>query len=707
VLAENPQQNIMKPPQKSGRKPAPARVFYCPSLLLALLFQSAILFAQLPPDCPADGKSQFSPKDSLLFEELFSKCQESNGQAEIISLANQGIELALKACNYRKFLEMSTLKLKKIYRGGDFPELIRLNELTVEVARHFGDSIIMAKAYNNLGLWYRYTADYGKAVENNEKAVEIYRRLQNDSLLITALNNLGNVYDELEANQKSLEIKLQAARIAEKTGNYHALAMACNNIGVLYYHQKNYDLALDYYRRAYEIRKKNNYSENLGSSLNNIGSVYVVRAQLDSAIIFYQQAIEANRENPKSLGYSYNDIGVVYKDKADYDQALSFLEKAVGIRTSINDYRGLIASWINLAVTYSRMGSGGKALEACRKAEELMEKMQALEMKTDLYKAYSEAWAAAGNYKQSNKYLNLAYILRDSLITEQQSQTLFGMETAFQLQRSRDSLEILNLRNLATESELLGQRKMARLWLILGIATLAAFLLAVLFIALLVRRARERERARLALEQKNSQIQMLNRELSHRMKNNLQFVSSLLEMQARRLESQEARKALEESENRLQAMSLLHQKLYQGEEDRSEIALAPYLYELCEHLKNTHLGVAPELQLSVAPLSVQADHAMRLGLIVNELVTNSLKHAFEGVDRPEVRLTIEENPDGGIRLEYRDNGRGLPPDFDPQQAPSLGWKLISTLTRQLRGAVTAQKTKGTGLEFAFASWKTP
>ena len=179
------------------------------------------------------------------------------------------------------------------------------------------------------------------------------------------------------------------------------------------------------------------------------------------------------------------------------------------------------------------------------------------------------------------------------------------------------------------------------------------------------------------------QIQTLNSELNHRVKNNLAFMTSLLEMQGRRTESQETKLALKESESRLKALALVHTQLFKNEQN-TEINLKHYLSEIIANLQGIFeiSDKTLNFKTELIDYSINAEDAMRMGLIVNELVTNSVKHAFHEVANPEIQIATRWNESGKLVLQYKDNGPGISKVMGQDiNANSMGSKLIELLRK--------------------------
>lgn len=205
-----------------------------------------------------------------------------------------------------------------------------------------------------------------------------------------------------------------------------------------------------------------------------------------------------------------------------------------------------------------------------------------------------------------------------------------------------------------------------------------------------------------ALKESLAEKTALLQEVHHRVKNNLQIVMSLLNLQASRLRSAPAAEALRETRNRVRSMALLHERLYRaGNLDR--VDLGAYLSELCPQMGRS-FGVNPEqvrIEVSARNASLSLAKAVPCGLIVSELVSNALKHAFPAGRPGRILVEAERLEDGRVAVTVRDDGIGLPPEADPDRAGTLGWELVRNLTDQLKGTLAVERGQGTLLRLAF------
>lgn len=209
----------------------------------------------------------------------------------------------------------------------------------------------------------------------------------------------------------------------------------------------------------------------------------------------------------------------------------------------------------------------------------------------------------------------------------------------------------------------------------------------------------ERKAAEQALKASLVENQVLLQEVHHRVKNNLQFIVSLLRLQAAEMASVELKEVLEETRRRVHAMALVHEKLYRAE-DFARLDYGSYLRELVATLARTVSERMARIDFSVEAeaTGLETSAAVPIGLIVNELVSNSFKHAFTDGRAGRVTVGLHGDPERGYDLLVRDNGIGAPTGFDPAATRSMGWRLVDMLVRQLDGTIHTKR--GDGTEFA-------
>jgi two-component sensor histidine kinase len=211
----------------------------------------------------------------------------------------------------------------------------------------------------------------------------------------------------------------------------------------------------------------------------------------------------------------------------------------------------------------------------------------------------------------------------------------------------------------------------------------------------------ERKLSEDKLIKSNQEKEVLLQEIHHRVKNNMAIISALLQLQARTINDENVNQLFRDSQSRINSMALVHEKLYQTK-DFININFRGYVEELVRHLLNSYgkndvdLGLAQ----SIDDINLNIDTMIPCGLILNELVTNSLKHAFENIERPEISISLNVINEQAT-LVYSDNGKGMPEHVDFDNSKTLGLQIINMLGRQLKGTAELERDGGTKVTIKF------
>lgn len=212
----------------------------------------------------------------------------------------------------------------------------------------------------------------------------------------------------------------------------------------------------------------------------------------------------------------------------------------------------------------------------------------------------------------------------------------------------------------------------------------------------------ERKNTEQQLKDSLKEKEILLQEIHHRVKNNLQIIISLLRLQSSQMKDRRDARLLKESQNRIRSLALIHDKLYKSK-DFANIDFAQYIKSFTLHLLQTYEVPPDRIRINTQLESVYIDinRAIPLGLITNELLTNSLKHAFPRGRKGNIWLNFSQDKEGIIRFEIKDDGVGIPEKIDYKKADSLGMQLINDLTKQVEGTVELERKKGTAFKITF------
>lgn len=268
--------------------------------------------------------------------------------------------------------------------------------------------------------------------------------------------------------------------------------------------------------------------------------------------------------------------------------------------------------------------------------------------------------------------------LKDSINAFKNAEDYKELHIKYQTEQRQRENEKLEFEKKMAERAV--KEKNTMLWLggtALGVISLLTFFLSFLY------RSSQRKNADI-INQRN-QIEVLNQELNHRVKNNLAFISSLIKMQSRRSDSQQVKEALQESESRLLALSGVHNQLYRNNAGR-DVEIREYLTGILEGLEKIFSTEEKPIHFhtSFVPMQMNAEDAMKLGIIMNELITNSVKYAFDDITNPVIDIKTSVNQAGILTFQYTDNGPGYSHSIRANEmSKSLGLKLIELLKAQL------------------------
>ncbi|WP_317194428.1 sensor histidine kinase [Allomuricauda sp. CAU 1633] len=235
----------------------------------------------------------------------------------------------------------------------------------------------------------------------------------------------------------------------------------------------------------------------------------------------------------------------------------------------------------------------------------------------------------------------------------------------------------------------------SRSWFAFLSAVFAVYLLGGVFGKNLLMAHHKLYKSRNEIQERIVEKEMLLKEVHHRVKNNLQTVSSLLSLQSRALDDEKISNIIKSSQNRVVSMAMVHEMLYKRDDYLSKVELKPYVKELCDYLVRSVKGstntVKVDLDIDDNKLSI--DTVIPLGLIINETITNALKYGIAEGSNGEIHVSLRKLSDNRYEMYLGDNGIGYSEDINPRTSNSLGLKLIYNLARQLRGSITRDYDK--------------
>ncbi len=502
----------------------------------------------------------------------------------------------------------------------------------------------LAKLYKNL-------SNYSQSIFHCHQAIKYFdKNDQNVSIVYNVwAQNLQEI-GEYEAAANMYNKMISSPGIAPRNKVY-----GLNSYGILLKDLKKFDDAEKVLIEGLELAKIQDLKQKEAEILANIGAIYFDRMDYESAYKYYIQAkdIFFDKNLNVSLINKMYLIEMIIQTGVKERREGPLFDQYIALRDSLDqeNLKNINSQFVN-------------KYESEKKGKEILE-LKNRNFLIDLANLNLEKSKSLLEKEKLSESINL-------IIQKSKNDSLnFSIEE-----------KALINKELIAQAEINDQKlKQQRNFLLLTGMALTAILS---LFALLYYQYKKKNSLNLTLNNQKTQIQLLNRELNHRVKNNLTFMTSLLEMQSRRSDSIETKSALKESESRLKALALVHSQLFKSDSD-TEVNLNQYLKDVTNHLHDIFSTNDKPIvfETQYIDFQINAEDAMRLGLIVNELVTNSVKHAFINVKVPQISI-ITTLQDGKLALKYEDNGPGISHHVvtDEHQS-SLGIKLIDLLRKQL------------------------
>ena len=513
----------------------------------------------------------------------------------------------------------------------------------------------------------------------------------------------GTILTKQEKHFSALDQFLKAEEYASSAILPLRKADVYSKIANTYNLLKDYKKSIDYVDRALEITERGNYA-NTTSVLNINKGLYLSNlGRTQEALLSYQKGLphlEKKKTYPK-LFNAYTRLAYLFLNEKNTQEAGSYIRKAENVLNHLEQ----VDSRQSLELLNGKyLTATGRLQEGERVLKNLQLEVENGENKRRLSNIFSalqnnlskqKKWEAALNYAERYRET------RNALETSEQQKLVYDLDGKYQSDLKSTQIAQLSQENIITSLEL--KQKNNLLWFsILGL------LLSLIAGAGFYKAFKTKTRSNELLSEKNDQLstalsanKMLVKEIHHRVKNNLQFVSSLLSLQSRYEKDQGVLKAINSGKYRVQSLSLLHKNLYVNE-DLNSINIKKYFDDLIDNITNGYAQSNKDIQITsdIADIELDLDTVIPLGLISNELITNAYKHAFKNKEEGKLHLRIIENGNE-IILSVKDNGHGLPFTELPERSASMGMQLINMFVKKLDGKITIANQNGSEINLTF------
>ncbi|MBT1688270.1 tetratricopeptide repeat-containing sensor histidine kinase [Dawidia soli] len=534
-----------------------------------------------------------------------------------------------------------------------------------------------ASSLNALGTLFHYRGMMDSAIYRYSDALRLYQRLHQDYYAMAVEINLAMSYKEIGLYRESLDTLLNALDYLERQPPMRYLVVCYNTIGGVCTKAGDYQQALEYFNRTLQAAQVTGDDDYIAISLNNKGETFLYLTQYDSALacLIRAENIKRSARDTNALGNTLGLLGETYMALGNDARAASFLQEALAIKTAAGARLGQLVTLLNLTRLNIRRQEYAEAKVLLDRAEVLVREKgepdylrQVLEQRFALYRATHPN-------DPTIRVVNELLIVKDSLLNKDKAKSLQAIHVRYQTAKNLEYIADL-------EQEDVRHQAWIR-WLV-GVAVAVTI---VVFVIYLLYRSSQRNKKK---------AETLFKELNHRVKNNLQILSSVLSLQSQNVKDEDALLAIKSSESRVNAMALIHKKLYRDDNHRA-IDMQDYVQELGNYLVHTYGFTDGRLELRIQcdAVAIDVDKAIPIGLILNELVSNALKYAFDKHAAPTLEIRLQEQGADEIRIDVRDNGVGISPQKTREGSGSFGLKMVKMLIKELKGRVDVEIQAGT------------
>lgn len=575
-----------------------------------------------------------------------------------------------------------------------------LIDKAIRISKANKDAKLFANSYYALGNYFYYNSQLDSAEVYLDKSISyvndatmpfvrasnlmtksgIYRKQGNISLAIATMLNSKRSLDAIDTLALDNEQKLK----------FRGKNLVLNNALANFYNQmEEFEKAAGYYNNAYKAALSLGSFVNAGVIISNNGELLLNQGKYHEALQLFKdgKALKEKGKAPKRfIMSSILNIGNALSKLKDYQAALAYLNEAHDFYENAAQQENLTIAKNYRGSLYLETGKHDLAIEDCNNAKALAIAAGDLELTVDACDCLSKSYKATGDFEKALENFQILAKTNDSIFNENNIKKQTQQEMQYEFNKTQE------LNAIAFEAK----EKQSKLYSYLaGLGLLLALVLGVFFYRnkkQSIKLSKQKKLLEATVDEKN----ILLKETHHRVKNSFQIVSSLLYLQSESVEDKEAKIAIKEAENRVRSMVLIHQRLY-NKDELIGINTKDYFSDLVRDIFESHQYQSESIsyQLDVEPLVLDIETITPVGLILNELIINTLKHAFNSVTS-DSKISISFNKEGkNLALKVLDNGKGFEGEV---KNTSFGITLMKALSKKLNATLDYKSELNKGTE---------
>lgn len=609
----------------------------------------------------------------------------------IISIGQENtidaIELKLKTeKNKNKQLELVE-ELVDIAFQTDMQQALVYAKRGVAIAEASSNKNWQPKFYEMQGRMHANLLQLDSAYAYFSKAEQGYKAVVNKRGIATTYFKMAWVHRKNGQLDQALKKDLEGLKLMESIDDKAGICDAMTRISDDLTIQKRLKEALTYAEKAIKIADDYNLTTEKFFVNFNAANVAMASLKFEQSYTYYDKAFTIAKDQNMglpTLADISNGRANALKRLGKYNEALEGYNKSMEYAKAANYQNAISTVTANLGEVNLILGNYATALGYQLETVKLQEQNNDTSNLTENYHHLSTIYSKLGDYKTALSYKQKAYNMRDSIASMESDAKMSEMLTKYETKKKEETI--------ASQETTISQQKTIKT-LFIGLAVLLAGLLVIGYMSYQSRAKRNK-----LIAIKSTENELLLKEIHHRVKNNLEVVSGLLALQSSQIDDQSTKDAMKESQNRVNSIGIVHQKLYQGT-NLGAVEMKDYVLNLSESILDSFGAVGKvKLELAMEKLDLDIDTAVPLGLIINELITNTVKYAFPNDGNGKLTIKLEKQANNMLHLVVSDNGVGK---SSVTQGTGFGGQLISLLTQQLNGTIIEENQNGTTVIFDF------
>jgi two-component sensor histidine kinase len=557
---------------------------------------------------------------------------------------------------------------------------------SIELANTQSNTKWLINGYNLLGKIFNLTEELDSALWSFDRGMEACLSQEDSMRFMMLFDNKANIYVDKGMYTEALVMKQEASEYFQHYADSNTVSSSYFGLGYIYLIKGDNVPAKSYFYKS--LSYADDWPLIESEIYGNLAMIYTDLENPDSAEICFRLSAVLSKEIPSIYNLNLYEFALFKDKQGEADSALYYLEYVLAAEGQGMDLEQYQVMQLDYARILAQQGRKNIAKRYYDLAHNLVEKSQNPKHLQKLYESKAYVYESLGDHATALAAYKKYRQLQDSIQNSENQQKFKEIETRYETEKKEQEIQYLNAEKEVSAIKLASSRR----WVIGLTLGLAALALLSFFLFWQQRKiTQQRDQINVALKEK----EILLREIHHRVKNNLQFISSLLGLQTEHVSDETALGALQEGQDRVHSMALIHQDLYR-EDNLTGVDMKNYFTKLVRGLFDSYNIRRNQitLDLDIEELNLDVDSVIPIGLIVNELVSNSLKYAFPGGQKGKISVTLQEQ-NNQLVLKVSDDGVGMSTDDSGKLGTSFGYRLIEVLCEQMKGILKIDGAAGT------------